>query len=124
MLKFVKYAFFGSLGATVDMTMYVILIYLHFHALIANSLSTLVGISTSYLLNSRITFNRDRYVAKEAFGFVSVGLLGLLFSNLIIGLLLNFELLSSINAKILTLPLVAVLQFLINKNLTFKTQNL
>ena len=88
--------------------------------LIANCISVLAGISTSFVLNRNYNFKvKDN--TKRRFGiFLCVGFSGLMLSNLILYTCINTFGMNTIVSKLLSIVLVVFFQFLVNKYLTFK----
>lgn len=119
-LKLVKYLALGSIGALTDALLYYQLIYLKIQPIIANSCSVVVGILVSYILNSKYTFKKIKFNLTTATRFLLVGMFGLLVSNFILWILINFKDASSLTAKVVSLPVVALIQFNLNRVWTFK----
>jgi putative flippase GtrA len=114
-----KYLSLGGLGASVDSMVFVILNQVGVRPVIANTISTLFGIGVSYGLNSKYTFNQNQYSRLSATKFLVVGLVGLVFSNITLWLLIEIFDMKPFLAKVVTLPLVALIQFTLNKMWTF-----
>lgn len=117
-----KYLSLGGLGAGVDSMVFVILNQVGVRPVIANTISTLFGIAVSYGLNSKYTFNQNQYSRRSATKFLIVGLVGLVFSNITLWLLIEILDMKPILAKVVTLPLVALIQFTLNKMWTFNAR--
>ena len=117
-----KYLSLGGLGAGVDSMVFVVLNQVGVRPVIANTISTLFGIAVSYGLNSKYTFNQNQYSRRSATKFLIVGLVGLVFSNITLWLLIEILDMKPILAKVVTLPLVALIQFTLNKMWTFNAR--
>lgn len=70
--RFIKFIFVGILNTIVGYGSYGILLFLGINYLIANTLSTIIGIINSYILNRKITFNDASTTKKTPFKFVGI----------------------------------------------------
>ena len=64
--------FVGGLNTLVGYGVYAILLFLNFNYLIANSISTVIGVLHSYLWNRFFTFKSKEKAGKEFMKFISV----------------------------------------------------
>jgi putative flippase GtrA len=119
LIQLTKYLILGGVGASADSTAFFILNHFGVSPLRANTISTLLGIGISYGLNSKYTFNQVQYSRSTATKFFTVGLVGLVFSNLLLLFLLETVDMKPLLAKFITLPVVALIQFTLNKIWTF-----
>jgi len=119
--RLLKYLALGGCGATSDTLLFYLLNKEGMTPILSNSLSISVGIAISYSLNSRYTFNQEKISRITATKFLFVGILGLAVSNLLLWLLIEQASTPTIVGKLLTLPLVAIIQFIINQSWTFKS---
>jgi putative flippase GtrA len=116
-----KYSFIGGTGVVLDFVSFAALT----HALLlpylpANAISVSLGITNNFFLNAFYNFHtRDRLLCRFI-RFYSIGLLGLLISSVIMFILVNLISLNALSAKLITIVIVAVLQFYLNKTITFK----
>jgi putative flippase GtrA len=86
----------------------------------ANGLGYLAGTLVSFALNRIFTFAmRDRVLQRLAMFLVVAGL-GFATSALLLWLLVDVAGLDARVAKLITLPVVVVLQFSLNRRLTFR----
>jgi putative flippase GtrA len=120
--RLARYLSLGGIGATVDSLAFLVLDLVGVSPVIANTISTLLGIGISYVLNSKYTFNQNQYTRLTASKFLAVGLFGLIFSNIALWLMITCFDLYPFTAKIITLPAVALIQFTLNKMWTFDAQ--
>jgi len=116
----VLYGIIGSFSSGLDFAIYTFLVQIvGFQYLIANCMSVFVGITTSFILNRNYNFKVKDHV-KRRFGiFLTVGLCGLLLSNLILYLCIDIMEMNKIISKLLSIVMVVFFQFLLNKYLTF-----
>ena len=119
LLQFFKYVFLGGIGATVDLLSFYLFTREFSSPLVANVVSTMLGIITSYLLNSRFTFKR-KYNFNQILSFTGIGFFGILLSTLILWSGVNLISATSLISKVVSMPIVALVQFTLNKHFTFK----
>ena len=67
-----RFLFVGGLNTLVGYGVYAILLFLHFNYLVANSISTVIGVLHSYLWNRFFTFKSKEKAGKEFMKFISV----------------------------------------------------
>ena len=119
----ILYGIIGSFTSFLDFCVFTVLSNMvGMHYLVANCISVLVGITTSFLLNRAYNFKvKDK--TKQRFAiFLTIGLCGLLLSNLI--LYVGIDLLRGEEAivKLASIVLVVGFQFLLNKFVTFRVK--
>lgn len=123
-LKFhdlILYGIIGCLSSSLDFCVYTFLIrMIGMNYLIANSISVVVGISTSFSLNRKYNFKVTDRTFRRFVIFFTVGICGMLLSNLILYVCIDKLMVDSIVSKLLSIVLVVFIQFLINKFVTFK----
>ena len=91
--------------------------------LVANCISVVAGISTSFYLNRNYNFKVKDHTKRRFSIFLTVGLCGLVMSNLILYLCIDNLGMDKLTSKLLSILLVVFFQFLVNKYLTFKPTN-
>lgn len=116
----ILYALIGGTGALLDLVVFLILFNaLHLAAVPATVISVLFGITNNFALNTIFNFKKtDRLLLRYTL-FTSVGLFGLILSALI----LAFGEVFAINpnlAKVLSIPLVVIAQYILNRHMSFK----
>lgn len=118
----ILYGLIGGFSSGLDFLLYTALVELAaLNYMIANCISVLVGITVSFLLNRKYNFKVEDKTLRRFFIFLSVGLGGLLFSNLILYLCIEYMCLSELVSKVISIVPVVLLQFILNKFITFKT---
>lgn len=115
------YGIIGAVSASIDFLVFNILVMVvGIYYIAANCLSVLVGIVTSFTLNRTLNFKvTDKVVARFSL-FFSAGLLGLFLSNIIMWIGVERFCLSENITKIISIFVVALIQFVFNKSITFK----
>ena len=117
--ELILYGLIGGFCAALDFGVYTML-GLWIPYLWANVLSVHCGIFTSFFLNRSLNFKVKDKAAQRFTIFYLVGLSGLALSEGLIWLLASQFAWNPILAKLLTMFVVALYQFLLNKFITFK----
>ena len=117
----ILYGIIGSFSSGLDFAIYTVLVQvLGVHYILANCISVVAGISTSFILNRNYNFKVKDKTGRRFGIFLCVGFTGLLLSNLILYTCINTFALNKIVSKLLSIVLVVFFQFLVNKYFTFK----
>ena len=121
----ILYGIIGCCSSGLDFLLYTLFVSVFgWHYVISNSLSVIAGITTSFTLNRNYNFKVKDKTRQRFSIFLTVGLCGMILSNLILWCCIDKLDLSKIVSKLLSIVLVVLVQFLINKYITFKpTQN-
>lgn len=119
----ILYGLIGGLSSSVDFIVYTALVkYVMENYLIANSLSVTVGILISFTLNRKYNFKVTDKTAKRFLMFFAVGFSGMIVSNVLLYLFIDELQINEILSKLLSIVVVVVCQFVVNKYVTFKTK--
>lgn len=116
------YGIIGLFSSTIDALFFHFLVYkVHIYSVIANIFSVVLGILISFILNLNFNFKVKDKIFIRFLSFFTVGLLGLLLSTVIIALgeKLNWDIFIT---KIGSIFIVAMVQFILNKLVSFKTK--
>jgi putative flippase GtrA len=119
----ILYGIIGSFTSFLDFCIFTVLsAYVGLYYIVANCISVLVGITTSFVLNRTYNFKvKDK--TKQRFAiFLTVGLCGLLLSNLILWVGIDKLHINEMITKLASIVLVVGFQFLINKFVTFRVK--
>ena len=117
----ILYGIIGSFSSGLDFAIYTVLVQvLGVHYILANCISVVAGISTSFILNRNYNFKVKDKTGRRFGIFLCVGFTGLFLSNLILYTCINTFALNKIVSKLLSIVLVVFFQFLVNKYFTFK----
>lgn len=118
----ILYGLIGGFCATLDFVVYSALCYWDFMPyLCANIISIHIGIFTSFILNRSVNFKVKDKVTTRFLSFYAVGLVGLGISELMLYLMVTKGGLNAIVCKLISIVVVALIQFVLNKYITFKT---
>jgi putative flippase GtrA len=118
--KFFRYCFCGLSGVTLDFIFYFILCYFGIWYQLSNIIGYLGGTALSFYLNTKFTFRiNDKKLIRLA-RFLLTGIMGLIISTIILYIYINLIKLDEFYSKLLSLPLVVIFQYSINKKYTFE----
>ena len=119
----ILYGIIGGFCAALDFGVYSVLIYLDIMPYLwANVISIHIGIFTSFLLNRSLNFRVKDKTAVRFLSFYVVGLVGLGISELMLFCMVTVGGWNELICKLLSIVVVALVQFLLNKYITFKTK--
>ena len=117
----ILYGIIGTFSSSLDFTIYTLLVQIvGLHYLVANCISILAGITTSFFLNRNYNFKVKDNVRGRFAIFLTVGLCGLMLSNIVLYVCVSSLDMNKLVSKLLSIVLVVFFQFLINKYITFK----
>lgn len=117
----ILYGLIGCFSAGLDFCIYTLFVQVAgIHYLPSNCISVLAGISTSFLLNRNYNFKVKDNTQRRFLLFLTVGLCGMVLSNLILYVSIELLGINPIFSKVLSIVLVVFFQFIINKYITFK----
>ena len=112
----------GCSGAMLDLIIYVTL-QNYLYPVVANLLSISIGITNNFIWNAYINFKSTDRIFIRFLSFYATGLLGLGLSSVMIVIFIHFGW-GNIEAKLATIMFVAILQYIINKHVTFRKNNI
>lgn len=117
----ILYGIIGGFCAALDFGVYTALCYWDIMPYLwANIISIHVGIFTSFALNRSFNFKVKDKTATRFLSFYAVGLTGLGISELMLYLMVTAGGWNELICKLLSIVVVALVQFLLNKYITFK----
>jgi putative flippase GtrA len=121
--QILKYGFIGSFCAGLDFLIYTFLTSLFgVPYLIANIISIHIGIIVSFFLNRYFTFKVINEILRRFLVFYLVGITGLLLSSGLLFFFIEKMNMNELFSKLITIVFVALIQFLLNKNISFKNE--
>lgn len=119
--KFFRYCLIGCSGAGLDFIVYTILtLFFNINYLLANALSVTFGITNNFFLNTFFNFKKKDKLHIRFLSFYAVGILGLLISEGILYILIDKLHYDSTLSKIISIFVITIIQYLLNKYITFK----
>lgn len=115
------YGIIGAFCASLDFCIYTLAIKAvgEEYLLFCNSLGVVCGIVTSFTLNRQFNFKVKDKTGQRFLVFLGVGLLGLLVSSGMLYYLVTVLGYNELISKLATIAVVSILQFLLNKAITF-----
>lgn len=117
--QFIIYVTIGGMGVLVDFLLYRSLLQQQMFYLTANIISYASGTLISFILNRQYNFKQKEKTLHRLITFYLVAGVGFIISSLLLVLLVDSMHLPPLVAKGATLVVVVVLQFGLNKKLTF-----
>jgi len=123
LVKFIKFNAVGIVNTGVDFGIYTLLVTLGMNFAVAQVISYSCGMLTSYILNSRWTFQDKRDSAGRVVAFILVNVVALLVSIGIQALCIKTFGLSELIAKAVSLPFSIVVNFAGNRLFVFKKES-
>ena len=119
--NFIIYCIIGCSGALLDFILYSILVkFFSIHYLIANVFSVTIGITNNFFLNAHFNFKVSDKLFKRFISFFSIGIFGMLISELLLYVLIEKYQNDELISKIITIFVITIIQFTLNKMITFK----
>jgi len=119
----ILYGIIGGFCAAFDFGIYTLLCYFDvLPYLWANVISTHVGIFTSFFLNRSLNFKVKDKTPQRFLSFYAVGLTGLGMSSFMLWLMVDKAGWDELVCKLITIVFVSLMQFCLNKYITFKKQ--
>jgi putative flippase GtrA len=119
-MQFFLYCLCGGMGVSTDYAVFYATVTAGMPYQGANALGYVAGTFMSFALNRVFTFGMRDQVLQRLGRFLGVAAVGYLASALMLLVLVQWLMVDARIAKLLTLPLVVVLQFSLNKRITFK----
>lgn len=118
-MQFLLYCLCGGIGVTADYFVYHAVLTFGVWYQAANVFGYLFGTLVSFFLNRKITFGvRDKLAHRLAM-FLGVAAIGFSASAVMLWLLVDIMSVDARVAKLLTLPVVVIIQFAMNRRITF-----
>ena len=117
----ILYGIIGGFCAALDFGIYTALCYWDIMPYLwANVISIHIGIFTSFVLNRSLNFKIKDKAAIRFLSFYAVGLVGLGISELMLYLMVTVGGWNEMVCKLITIVVVALVQFVLNKYITFR----
>lgn len=118
--SFILYALIGCTGVALDFIAFLFLYnVLHVNAVVATIVSVLLGITCNFILNTLFNFKKTNKLHLRFLSFLLIGLSGLMISTYILAFGEVFAFDANI-VKVVSLPIIVVYQYILNKNFSFK----
>ena len=119
--KFIIYTAIGGTAVILDFTIFTVLAQVYdVTPLLANSVSTFTAMIYSFLINSFVNFKVSDKLLLRFISFGIVALFGFAISSLMLAIFSYWLGLNPVLIKATSLPIVLVVQFMLNSKVTFK----
>lgn len=118
--NFILYCCIGVINTGVDFGVFALLNHIGLHYLIANIISYHCGIICSFLLNSNINFKVTDKLLQRFLSFYGISLVAIAISEGLLFLFVSVLSLNSLIAKVISMVIIAIGQFIFVKHFTFK----
>jgi putative flippase GtrA len=119
--QFLVYCLIGISGVSVDFIAYAVMVKgFSVHHQLANAFGYVLGTTNNFFLNVRFNFKTTDRVLNRFLSFQAVGLVGLITSAGILWLLVDRLRLGELEAKLISLVVVVLLQYNLNRLISFR----
>ncbi|MBQ6071847.1 MAG: GtrA family protein [Bacteroidales bacterium] len=118
--NFILYCLIGVINTCVDLGVFTLLQYMGMHYLVANIISYHCGIVCSFLLNRMVNFKIKDKPMRRFLSFYGISLVAVAVSEVLLYLLVSVMGLHSVVAKLISMVIIAICQFLFVKHFTFR----
>lgn len=125
-IQLFRYLFVGGFSFLVDYSLlYVLTEYYHLHYLVSATISFIAGLVTNYLLSTHWIFRHSKLDSKmmEFIIFSIIGVVGLVFNNLLLYVFTDVLHLHYMISKLITAAIVMLWNFLGRKLILFKDKS-
>lgn len=123
MKKLMLYSLFGSFCAGIDVIAFHFTVAVGLHYQLANAFGYSLGTIISFFLNRNFTFKVTNAIGYRLSVFFGVAAIGYLFSSAFLFVTIQVNGMDTDFAKVSSLPFVLVIQFTLNKFVTFRQVN-
>jgi putative flippase GtrA len=118
--NFILYCIIGVVNTGVDFGVFTLLRWSGLHYLLANVISYHCGIVCSFFLNKYYNFKVHDKTVKRFLSFYAISLVAVCVSEGLLFLFINVFSLNDLIAKLISMVIIAIGQFLFVKTFTFK----
>jgi putative flippase GtrA len=119
--RFAKYALCGLCAVTLDFASYSVLVWGGINYQLANLVSTILGLSLSFVLNRAFTFQVFDAPLRRAATFFAVGFVGYVLGSLVLHVAVEELHINAFIAKVAALVVAVAAQFTLNSVVTFRS---
>lgn len=119
-MQFLLYCICGGIGVSTDYSVYYFALKLGAWYQVANVFGYVSGTVVSFILNRKITFSTSDKIVRRLVLFLGVAALGFSVSAAMLWLLVDYASVDTKLAKLFTLPVVVILQYSLNRKITFR----
>lgn len=121
-IQFIRYGFIGVAGLVIDFGIFYLFIkYLGIHYQIANVVAFFGSSSHNFILNAFFNFKKKDKLLVRYLKYLSIGITGVIASAIMLFLFVEIIGLIEIISKIITIFVVTIAQFILNRRFTFES---
>ena len=121
--RYIIYCVIGFTGLALDMLIFNLMItYLNISPYISNIVSMFVSINNNFFLNTYFNFKKSDKLLKRWAFFCIIGVVGIFVSDILLNLFYEGLGLDVNISKLITIPIIATLQFILHKLITYKDE--
>jgi putative flippase GtrA len=118
--KFLKYGIVGCTGLIVDMGVFYLLHKMFgVNYIVTNIISSSLGVVNNFILNSLFTFKVKDKLMTRFISFYLIAIVGMILSSGLLAMMIDGFKMDSMVSKMISVLIVAVFQYFLNKKLTF-----
>ena len=117
--KIFYYGIIGILGVTTHLILYATLISISINYQLANFSGYTVGTFLTFFLNRKYNFKVFNKAIKRMLIFFTIAFIGYLLSAIFLWILVDQVEINKMLALIMTIPIVVIIQYLLNRMITF-----
>ncbi len=118
---FIGYFIIGLSGAFLDFSAYAFLYGVFLvNEVVANLVGSFLGFNNNFLLNTFLNFKTKDNLFMRYFSYFSVCLVGIIISSLFIFVTVTLMGINAYLSKFLAMSLIFVIQYFLNKKITFR----
>lgn len=118
--QFIKFIFVGILNTIVGYGSFSLFVFFRINYVIANTLSTILGVINSYLLNKKITFKNNKIRKTTPLKFVTVYIISYIISTINLMVLVRYCNTNTYFAGFINLIMTTMISWFGHKYFSFK----
>ena len=116
----IRFLFVGCLNTIVGYGTYALLVYINVNYLIANTISTIVGVIHSYIWNRNFTFKSNNKVGKELIKFITVYIISYIIGLINLYVIVNIFDINKYIAGIINIVITTIVSWFGHKYFSFR----
>ncbi|MBB6423577.1 MULTISPECIES: GtrA family protein [Jeotgalicoccus] len=119
--EFTKYIMIAAVGGILDLLLFIVLhTYTDIHIQIVNLISMFTGITTNFILNYHFNFKADSKFFKRYFSFLTIGAVGFSIVSIFVFIFVQNLEWNAIFVKIGATMFATVIQYFLNRYISFR----
>ena len=119
--EFTKYCMIACVGGILDLALFIVLhTYTDIHIQVVNLISMFTGVTTNFILNYHYNFKAHSKFFKRYFSFLTIGTIGFIIVALLVLVFVQTMGWNAIIVKIGATMFATVIQYLLNRYISFR----